>query len=281
MKTARLLASILKPSTAIRSLSHVKASDLSATGIDHIKVTTLLPDDNDHFKTFGRILTNESVVFTSSWIDKWFGIKALRQKCDHTETKFRLIAEGDSDIAMPEEVMAEYKSGVSPAQIALNRFFSVPANKAKLREIYLEMTGRAKQTGLGYYKFEDSSEKLLGGGALAPISGDGDPLMVDIALHILEAKKGIGSFCLNQLLTKAFEEHAVEQVWGSSIINHPGTPTLCAKHGMMIRNQGGVKYYFIDSDMWKTNKGKMSIMDDPHAASTTYGRGRDGGGRER
>lgn len=104
--------------------------------------------------------------------------------------------------------------------------------------------------------------------------------MVDVALHILTPKQGIGSFCLNKLLTKAFEEHGVKQVWGSSIINHPGTPTLCAKHGMLIKNQDGMKYYFIDSDMWKTNKDKMSIMDDPHAASTSYGKGKSGKGKD-
>ena len=279
MKTARLLTSLLRPSTTIRAFSHLKASDSSVIGVDDIKITTLLPNDYDHFETFGRIITNENVVFTSSWIDKWFGIKNLRKKCDHTETKLRLIAEGDSEIAMPEEVVTAYKSGMSPAQIALNRFFAIPANKTKLREIYLEMTGRAEETGLGYYKFEDASRKVLGGGALAPISGDGSPEMVDIALHILEARQGIGSFCLNKLLTKAFEEHGVKQVWGSSIINHPGTPTLCAKHGMMIKNQDGMKYYFIDSDMWKTNKDKMSIMDDPRAASTSYGKGKSGEGK--
>ena len=279
MKTTRLLTSLLRPNTVTRPFSHLKASNPSIIGADDIKITTLLPNNYDHFETFGQIITHENVVFTSSWIDKWFGLKTLRQKCDHTETKLKLISEGDSEIAMPEEVMLAYKSGMSPAQIALNRFFTIPANKTKLREIYLEMTGRAEETGLGYYKFEDASQKLLGGGALAPISRDGSSDMVDVALHILTSKQGIGSFCLNKLLTKAFEERGVKQVWGSSIINHPGTPTLCAKHGMMIRNQDGMKYYFIDSDMWRTNKDKMNIMNDPHAASTSYGKGKGGEGK--
>jgi hypothetical protein len=279
MRTARLLSSALRPGSSIRALSHAKASDSSLIGSDEIKITTLLPHNYDHFETFGKIITNENVVFTSSWIDKWFGIKALRQKCDHTTTILKLIDEGNKEIVMPEDVISAYRSGISPAQIALDRFFTVPTNKTKLREIYLEMTGRAEETGLGYYKLEDASGRLLGGGALAPISGEGNPEMVDVALHILEARRGIGSFCLNKLLTKAFEEHGVKQVWGSSIINHPGTPTLCAKHGMMIKNQDGLKYYFIDSDMWKTNKDKLGIMDDPRAASTTYGRIKDKGER--
>ena len=279
MRATRLLPSILRPGSSIASFSHTKASDLSLAGGYDIKITTLLPQNYDHFETFGKIITNENVVFTSSWIDKWFGIKTLRQKCDHTAMKLKLIDEGDSEISLPEEVLSAHKRGVSPTQIALDRFFTVSANKTKLREIYLEMTDRAEETGLGYYKFEDASRRLLGGGALAPISGDGSPEMVDVALHILEARQGIGSFCLNKLLTKAFEEHGVKQVWGSSIINHPGTPTLCAKHGMMIKNQDGMKYYFIDSDMWKTNKDKLGIMDDPRAASTTYGRIKDKGER--
>jgi len=269
-----------KPNTSTRVLSHSKASDPTPSiSAEDLRITILLPDNYDHFETFSKIITNENVVFTSSWIDKWFGIKALRQKCDHTATKLRLVAEGDSEIALPEEIMDAYRSGVSPAQIALNRFFSLPANKDKLRGVYLEMTGRAEETGLGYYKFEDRDRKLLGGGALAPIS-DGVPVeKVDIALHILLAKQGIGSFCLNKLLTKAFEECGVKQVWGSSIINHPGTPTLCAKHGMMIKNHDGMKYYFIDEKMWETNKDRMKIMDDPHAASTRYGKGEGKGGR--
>lgn len=283
MKTTRLVTSLLRPSATTRVLSHLRAADSSVIDVDNIKITTLLPNNYDHFETFGKIITNEHVVFTSSWIDKWFGIKHLRQKCDHTLTKLRLLDEGDSEIAMPEEIVSAYKSGMSPSQIALNRFFATPSNKTKLRELYLEMTSHAGETGLGYYKFEDDSQKLLGGGALAPISGEGSSEKVDIALHILTPKQGIGSFCLNKLLTKAFEEHGVKQVWGSSIINHPGTPTLCAKHGMLMKNQDGKKYYFIDSDMWKTNKDKMSIMDNPIAATTTYGKGKcreEKGGRE-
>jgi hypothetical protein len=274
MKTSHLLTSLLKPRSSIRALSHIKASEFLVAATEDVKITVLLPDSFDHFETFKKIITNESVVFTSSWIDKWFGVKELRQHCSRTETKLKFIEEGDTEILMPQEIISAYKKGVSPTQIALNRFFSFEENKEKLRDIYSEMTILSQSSGLGYYKFEDASQKLLGGGALAPISEDGKK--VDIALHILTPKQGIGSFCLNKLLTKAFEEHDVKQVWGSSIINHPGTPTLCAKHGMMIKNQDGMKYYFIDSDMWKTNKDKLSIMDDPQAASTSYGKGKSG-----
>jgi metal transporter CNNM len=90
---------------------------------------------------------------------------------------------------------------------------------------------------------EDDADDLIGGGALAPISDDARK--VDVALHILKPRQGIGSHCLERLLDIAFKEKGVEQVWGSSIIDHPGTPTLCAKHGMIIQNIDGMKYYFI------------------------------------
>jgi hypothetical protein len=280
MKTGKLLiTALVKPRSFIGVRSYSKISDPEKIRMEDIRITALRPNDYDDFEIFKKIITNEDVAFAVPRIDQCFDNKILRQKCYHTKEKLRLIDEGDSEIVMPEEVLSAYRSGISPAQIALDRFFTVPTNKTKLREIYLEMTGRAEETGLGYYKLEDASGRLLGGGALAPISGEGNPEMVDVALHILEARRGIGSFCLNKLLTKAFEEHGVKQVWGSSIINHPGTPTLCAKHGMMIKNQDGLKYYFIDSDMWKTNKDKLGIMDDPRAASTTYGRIKDKGER--
>ena len=281
MRSAHFLKSILRrPSTSFRAMSHLKASDMNpAVSLDEVCITALLPDNYEDFETFGKIITDENIAFTSSWIGRCFGIKTLRQKCDHTKTKLRLVAEGDTEIALPEEVMEAYKAGASPDQIALNRFFSLPANKDKLRGVYLEMTGRVEETGLGYYKFEDRDKRLLGGGALAPIS-EGMPVeKVDIALHILSPKQGLGSFFLDKLLTKAFRDHGVKQVWGSSIINHPGTPTLCAKHGMMIKNQDGMKYYFIDDKMYATNQDRMRIMDNPHAASTYYDRKDEKGGR--
>ena len=256
MKSPKLLTSILRPNASTRAISCLKASEYQVVAPENIKITTLLPDSFDHFETFKKIITNENIVSTSSWIDKWFGIKSLRQQCKRTEIKLKLIEEGDTELSMPQEVMLAYKKGVSPAQITLNRFFSLEENKERLRDIYTQMTSRAHETGLGYYKFENSSNIILGGGALAPISDGNSVEKVDIALHILTPKKGIGSFCLDKMLTKAFEEHGVKEVWGSSIINHPGTPTLCAKHGMIIQNFEGMKYYYINDKMWEASKGK-------------------------
>ncbi|MBL6665259.1 MAG: hypothetical protein ISQ34_05395 [Rickettsiales bacterium] len=280
--TTRLITSALRPNTITRALSHHKASDAATTiRPEDIKITPLLPNDYDHFETFRKIITDERIVFTSSWIDKWFGVENLRQKCSHTKMKLQLIDEGDAEIALPEEVVEAHNRGVPPDKIALDRFFSLQPNKDKLREIYLGMTSRVAETGLGYYKFEDASDRrLLGGGSLAPIS-DGIPIeKVDIALHILDRQKGIGSICLKELLTKAFDECGVSQVVGSSLIDHPGTPTLCAKHGMVMKNQDNMKYYFISKKMWEANKESNleEEMKSPKAASTHYGKG-EGKGR--
>lgn len=283
--TTGLLRSLLRPGTTTRALSYAKASDFASKALttDDIKITPLFPNNYDHFDAFRRIITNENIVFTSSWINKWFGIDKLKKRCDQTAQKIKLYDDGDTEMLLPQEVVEAHKRGVSPTQIALDRFFTLEDNKQKLREIYKEMTGRVEETGLGYYKFEDRSNDLIGGGALAPISEDARK--VDVALHILKSRQGIGSHCLERLLDIAFKEKGVEQVWGSSIIDHPGTPTLCAKHGMIIQNIEGMKYYFIDRRMREASEGKAEevVRKNPIAASTHYGKdGSDsgrGGGR--
>lgn len=270
--TSGLLSSLLKPRTLTRALSGNKLSDLRVVH-DDIKITPLRPHHYEDFETFKKIIINQNIVFTSSWIDKWFGINQLKKQCDFMSKKIEMFKDGDREVILSEETIKAYEQGVSPTQIALNRFFNIEENKNKLREIYLEMTKKVEETGLGYYKFEDQSLDLLGGGALAPISEDATK--VDIALHILKPKQGIGSNCLEKLLDIAFKERGVEQVWGSSIINHPGTPTLCAKHGMIIRNIGDMKYYFIDKQMRDATAGKTEriVDENPIAASTHYGKG--------
>ncbi len=280
-----LITSILKPRSLTRALSYSKISEpVSKDVSDDIIITPLKPHDYEHFESFRKIITNENIVFTSSWINKWFGIDRLKKRCDFMSKKLEMLEAGDSEISLPEEVLEAHKRGVSPTQIALNRFFTLEENKDKLRQIYLEMTGRVEQTGLGYFKFEDQSRDLLGGGALAPISEDAKK--VDVALHILKPRQGIGSQCLEKLLDIAFKERGVEQVWGSSIIDHPGTPTLCAKHGMIIQNitaENGekMKYYFIDRRMREASEGKAEevVRKNPIAASTHYGKGGSNSGK--
>lgn len=280
-----LLTSLLKPSTLTRAFSCNKASiPLLRTAFDDILITSLRPRNYEDFQTFKAIITNENIVFTSSWINKWFGIDQLKKRCDFMSKKLEMLEAGDSEINLPEDVLEAYRSGLSPTQIALNRFFTTNENKDNLRRIYLEMTSQSEKTGLGYYKFEDGNRELLGGGALAPISEDGKK--VDIALHILKPKQGIGSYCLERLLDIAFKERDVDQVWGSSIIEHPGTPTLCAKHGMIIQNitaEDGekMKYYFIDRRMREASIGKAEeiVRKNPIAASTRYNKDTQDSGR--
>jgi hypothetical protein len=270
--SSNIFLSLLKPRALINMSYFCQSSKIQ---FEDLLITPLKPNNHEHFETFKQILTSEKIVFTSSWIDKWFGIEQLKKRCDFMSKKLDMIANGDLEINLPKDVIDASNKGVSPAQIALNRFFMIEENRTKLRKIYLEMTDRVEETGLGYYKFEDKNLDIVGGGSLAPISKDAK--MVDIALHILKPKQGIGSYCLEKLLDIAFNEKGVDQVWGSSIINHPGTPTLCAKHGMIIRNIGDMKYYFIDSKMREATKGKAEKMMDlnPMAASIYYGKDND------
>ena len=274
--SSNLLVSLLKPkSLNISIYRHKSLNQSSEIKFDDLSITPLKPNDYEHFEAFKKIITNENIVFTSSWIDKWFGINELKKRCDFMSKKLDMIAKGDLEMVLPEEVMEASRNGFSPAQIALNRFFTLEENKNKLKQIYLEMTDRVEETGLGYYKFENQNLDIIGGGALAPISKDAKK--VDVALHILKPKQGIGSYFLEKLLNIAFDEKGVEQVWGSSIINHPGTPVLCAKHGMIIRNIGDMKYYFIDIKMREATKGKAEEIMDKNliSAVTYYGKNED------
>ncbi len=230
-----------------------------------IEMTTLFPDNEEDFQIFKGIITSEGVVFTSSWINEYFGIAALREHCADFETQIRLLAKKGWKIDfVSEQDLLDYRQGKSPVQIALDNFFSKRENSDTLRIAYKKITSKAS-IGLGYYKFTDkSSGKFLGGGALVPLeeATEGDSVKkVDIALHILYTKQGFGTICLDKLLNAAFKEHKIKQVIGSSIIQHLGTPTLCAKYGMIMENIGNKKYYFIDDEMWKTNRGKSVIID--------------------
>lgn len=90
----------------------------------------MLPDSEEDFGIFRRLITNQNVVFTSSWVDRDFGIKMLQQKCYHTEEKLRLIAEGDGDILMSEEFLSAYKKGIA----ASNTMTKVKVEKVKTKE---------------------------------------------------------------------------------------------------------------------------------------------------
>lgn len=247
-----------------------------------IKIVTLLPDSEEDFQTFKKIITSEKVVFTSSWIDSKFGINKLRNYCSKFELELQLAAEGDGDAEITANELKRYKNGESPIQMALDRFFRKIMNDESLREVYSNMTSEAL-SDLGYYKFLDKRNgTILGGGALVPLEKVNESVTkVDIALHILEPQRGIGTVCLDMLLNDAFEKHKVKQVWGSSIIEHLGTPTLCARHGMTMQNIDGKKYYLLTDAVWEANKGVLEIMkkETKSAADKIFaGKGKEGGG---
>lgn len=256
--------------TSLR-FSSESSSQISKIARDNIRTSVLMPNSQEGFDIFEQIITDEKVIFTSSWADKSFGIQKLRHFCSNFKTKMELANEGDEDVVVDERDLQDFRDGKSVTQIALNRFFSSEKNQGKLRTIYEEISADAANSGLGYYKFEDQNGALLGGGALAPIPSDDGRKRVDIALHILRPQQGIGTTCISKLLHHAFEEMGVDEVWGSSIIDHPGTPTLCAKHGMIINNVGGMKYYYIDKEMWAVTKSRENkIRDNPISAADHY-----------
>jgi hypothetical protein len=269
----------LKPSTSTSVAMYslvVGGSEIKTPLENSVKITTLLPGHEDHFDIFKRVITHPTIALTSSWIDKWFGITKLNIYCRNFESKLAMADAGDTDVLMPQETLDAFHTGAVPRQLALNKFFLLRENDIKLRMIYEGLVERAEESGLGYYKFSNTADELLGGGALAPLVKKSEPVKkVDIALHILEQKKGIGNLCMAVLLKRAFEECGVEEVWGSSVMDHPISPVICAKYGMIIESNAetGMKHYFIDKSMWDATKDKREkVRRDPIAASTHFAR---------
>lgn len=96
MKTPTLAKSLLSiPSTIVRYASHSKINSYPIVEVANLKITTLLPNNYDHFECFRQILTSENVVFSSSWINKCFGIERLRKRCDFMSKKLEMLDAGD------------------------------------------------------------------------------------------------------------------------------------------------------------------------------------------
>ncbi len=231
----------------------------TTSGIDYkdIKMITLFPDSEADFKIFEEIITHRDVIFTSSWIDQYFGIETLKEYCSDFELKLKLAAKDTKGVTVARRELMDYKHSKPAIQIALDNFFSNRQNNNKLRESYKNMTSEASNN-LGYYKFIDqNSGELLGGGALVPLKKPGEfglATKVDIALHILRTKQGIGTICLDKLFNTAFGRPEIEQVWGSSVTSNSVTFTLCSKYGMRIENVDGKKYYYISRKTWEVFK---------------------------
>ena len=225
----------------------------------HYALTTLLPDKEEDFLTFKTILTDYKVLQTSLWMDKLFGIENIGISCSNLRTKFKLLDQGDSDINLPEELLRKREKGLSVDQIAVDRFFDDKENELPLRDIYYNITKFAKETDLGYYKFENDDGELIGGGSLAPMSDDLPITKAEMSVHIISKDKGLGSFSVGRLLQKGFKDFGLKEIWALSAIDHPVTPVMCAKHGMIILSDKkiGMKLYYMDKNMWNASKDKV------------------------
>lgn len=224
-----------------------------------IEMVPLLPENDEHFQDFKKIITDQKVVFTSSLIADRFDMMQLNHYCDNFELKLKMKLEDDPDINLPDQIMAEYMEVKTSVQLALNRFFSFEKNAQNLREVYELVVAEFKRTGLGYYKFEDVSKKLLGGGALIPILESCDKIKkVDFALHIIDQNNGVGSVCCDRLIKKAFDEYGVEEMWCRSMEKDLKVASFMSEHGMIIRGNKklGGQVYFMDRKMREALKNR-------------------------
>ncbi len=215
-----------------------------------LRIVPLLPENQKDFESFKKIITNEGVVFTSSWIDTMFNLKTLKEYCNN----FKTIQEG------------------------LDDFFSQEKNYEKLQDNFYNLTQYNVSHHAGYCAVLDKNNNLIGGLGLVPTKIISTELndevkRLDIAFHILpeHQKGGIGTILVERMLRYVFDElesdlidfkPSVKEVVGSSIHTQIGTYTLCSKFGMVIREKelanGEIyKYYYIDSDMWEAIKAKI------------------------
>lgn len=274
--TRTLPRTFLKASVSIRMASTESTQKVFDKKVGNIKMTLLQPNNESHRAEFGRILTNERIVFTSSWMDKWFGIKKIKSYTDRFAIKVDLVRSGDPDVSLSQTVMQQLDLGLSVTQVGLNSFFSLKENEKKLQEIYQGITSEAQTIGLGYFKFENELDILIGGGALAPIGKFEKDRKVDFAMHILDQGKGYGNACMHILLKEAFEKKDAQEVVGSSTLDHTITPGLCAQFGMIIKDdpKRNIKVYFMSKNMWTAAQEAASTLEKHpiEVAATQYGR---------
>ncbi len=218
-----------------------------------IITTPLLLSDDEHFQTFKTIITNEKIVFSSWFIASHFDMTMLKNYCNNFELKIHLTLSEDPDVRLPEEIV-RLIGKYSSTQLALNRFFGFEENIKILKELYEIIITDSEETGFGYFKFEDQSKNLLGGGALVLVE-DEESLnhKIDLALHILNQNHGIGSICLEKLFKKAFEECDVDEIWSRSAKKDLEITNFMCKHGMIIKDdeKSGEQFYFMDKKMYE------------------------------
>lgn len=234
----------------------------------------LMTSDSD-YSEFKRIITNEKVVFSSSWMEKMFGIANLRKYCDRFSAKIDFILQGDKDININPEIIDRVKAQESRTQLALDQFFSDINIDSQLYSSFTEMSIDSKEYGVGYFKIiENNTNQLIGGAGLIPVSHrqDGSPKAVDVSLHILQGRQGIGTAAMSKLLDLSFNHRNIEEVVGSSLPDNYGTIGVCSKFGMYIESREGLKFYFIDNNMYQAlskSLGSHNIMP-PSAAEAIF-----------
>ncbi|NBV06562.1 MAG: hypothetical protein EBS06_04925 [Proteobacteria bacterium] len=233
---------------------------------DHDIVMTLLDRNNeDDFLVFKKIITNEKVIFNSWLIANSFEIPLLKNYCNNFQLKIQLTLAEDPDVKLPAEII-KVISKYSSTQLALNRFFDLEENDKKLRELFKMITENSNNSKLGYFKFEDTSKNLLGGGALIHIAKKDEQTTskvinkttkkVDLILHIIDQNRGIGDLALKRFFKIAFEESDIDEIWSRSAKEDLEITNFMCKHGMTIKDdeESGAQFYFIDKKMWEAMK---------------------------
>jgi len=240
----------------LNSLSQVdddfeKLQKVSASNIKF----TLLTDSEEDFSTFRDIITNKNVIFNSWLIQNSFDMTMIKNYCDNFDLKINLTLMDDPDLKLPQEIM-ELVGKYSSIRLALKRFFDIEENLKVLKELYHIIIKCSGNTELGYFKFEDQNNNLLGGGALIPVESEsnGKILKVDLAIHVLNQRQGIGDICLNKMFHKAFAEYGINEIRSRSAKDDIGVTNFMCKHGMTLKSDDEDEelFYFIDKKMWES-----------------------------
>lgn len=220
-------------------------------------ITTLLSGSNEeHYKIFKKIITDENIIFNSWFIASRFDMSALKNYCDTFELKITLTLSDDPDVKLPDETMKQV-SKKSSIQLAIDRFFSFEEQDKNLRELYQIITSDSDKTGLGYFVFESNSNRLLGGGALVIVDDETTlDKKADLALHILEQHRGIGNLCLQKLFKIGFEEKNIDEIWNRPAKENIDVANFMSKHGLIIKEdrRSREEFYFINKSIYESLK---------------------------
>jgi hypothetical protein len=229
---SKIFLSLPRSIVAIRQVSRLVSTFKNKKASEHLSMTLLLPDNKEHEKHFLNILGDENVTFSSSWINDRFNLDKVKKFVHRFVTKLSYLEDGDTDIHFPSIILEQRRQGLSPTQVALNTFFSTEENQKKFEEMYLSITERAYETGLGYFVFKKSDQSIIGGGGLVPVSSGIPVIRADIGLHIKVKRSGFGEQCFDQLLHYGFIERDLKEIVGSSLPDTEGTKAISSNFAM-------------------------------------------------